>query len=61
MIPSIQGGGSPSFVFNDCIYPLPIPEVGNHIKYEDLRFDEEHDLLSVMRDFEHQSVYRMPF
>lgn len=47
---SIQGGGSPSFVYKDRIYPLPIPEVGNGIEYEDLKFDEENSLLKVMRD-----------
>lgn len=47
---SVQGGGSASFVFKNDIYPLPIPEVGNEIKYEDLKFDGENNLLKVMRD-----------
>ena len=47
---SVQGGGSASFVYENDIYPLPIPEVGNKIKYEDLLFDEDHNLLKVMRD-----------
>lgn len=46
------GGGSSSFVYEDKCYPLPIPEVGTGIKYEDLVFDKEKDIsiLSVMRD-----------
>ena len=47
---SIQGGGSPNWVHDDEIYPIPIPEVENPIRYSDLRFDDEYSYLEVMRD-----------
>lgn len=46
---SIQGGGSPNIVFEDKIYPIPIPEVNTNIRYEDLLF-EDTNYLKVMRD-----------
>ncbi len=46
---SVQGGGRPSFVYNDQIFSIPIPEVATDIKYDELKFNDT-TLLKVMRD-----------
>ena len=47
---SIQGGGNANIVYNDELFPIPIPEVGNNIKYTELVFENDITYLDVMRD-----------
>lgn len=47
---SIQGGGGANIVFENEIFPIPIPEVGNGIEYRDLIFHNGTSYLDVMRD-----------
>lgn len=45
-----SAGGSPSIIYNNKFYSIPIPEAGSGIFYKDLVFDECHSYLDVMRD-----------
>lgn len=43
-------GGIASWIYQDRLYSIPIPEAGSGVFYDELQFDKNHSYLKVMKD-----------